>query len=164
MSEAEFEEIMNRNRTVSSSAITRAVSDAAANDYASAIETLVTAISLIRQSRVANDDRCKVLISSLQVLFDLFEVLLPLIVVIGDSVSLIAYAAYRKRFQDTLNGIESKSYNSSSRKHRSNRDRSRSPSERSRKRHRRSSRSRSRSRERYDYSPRHSSSSGRRAY
>lgn len=58
---------MNRNRTVSSSAITRAVSDAAANDYASAIETLVTAISLIRQSRVANDDRCKVLISSLQV-------------------------------------------------------------------------------------------------
>lgn len=69
VSEAEFEEIMNRNRTVSSSAITRAVSDAAANDYASAIETLVTAISLIRQSRVANDDRCKVLISSLQVLF-----------------------------------------------------------------------------------------------
>lgn len=68
VSEAEFEEIMNRNRTVSSSAITRAVSDAAANDYASAIETLVTAISLIRQSRVANDDRCKVLISSLQVI------------------------------------------------------------------------------------------------
>ncbi|VDM46525.1 unnamed protein product [Toxocara canis] len=131
MSEAEFEEIMNRNRTVSSSAITRAVSDAAAGDYASAIETLVTAISLIRQSRVSNDDRCKVLISSLQ---------------------------------DTLNGIESKSYNSSSRKHRSTRDRSRSPSERSRKRHRRSSRSRSRSRERYDYSPRHSSSSNRRQY
>lgn len=129
ISEAEFEEIMNRNRTVSSSAITRAVSDAAANDFQSAMETLVTAISLIRQSRVANDDRCKVLISSLQ---------------------------------DTLNGIESKSFNSSSRKHRSNRDRSRTPSERSRKRHRRSSRSRSRSRERYDYSPRHSSSSGRR--
>uniref|UniRef100_A0A914WVP3 RRM domain-containing protein n=2 Tax=Plectus sambesii TaxID=2011161 RepID=A0A914WVP3_9BILA len=67
LSEAEFEEIMNRNRTVSSSAISRAVSDAAAGDYASAIETLVTAISLIRQSRVANDDRCKVLITSLQV-------------------------------------------------------------------------------------------------
>jgi metal-sulfur cluster biosynthetic enzyme len=67
LSEVEFEEIMNRNRTVSSSAISRAVSDAAAGDYASAIETLVTAISLIRQSRVANDDRCKVLITSLQV-------------------------------------------------------------------------------------------------
>uniref|UniRef100_A0A915CVD6 RRM domain-containing protein n=1 Tax=Ditylenchus dipsaci TaxID=166011 RepID=A0A915CVD6_9BILA len=126
ISEAEFDEIMNRNRTVSSSAISRAVSDAAAGDYGSAIETLVTAISLIRQSRVSNDDRCKVLITALQ---------------------------------DTLQGIESKSYNSSSRKHRSGRERSRSPSDRSmRKRHRRTSRSRSRSRDRYDYSPpRHSS-------
>lgn len=73
LSEVEFEEIMNRNRTVSSSAISRAVSDAAAGDYASAIETLVTAISLIRQSRVANDDRCKVLITSLQVCFPKFQ-------------------------------------------------------------------------------------------
>lgn len=53
LSEAEFEEIMNRNRTVSSSAISRAVSDASAGDFASAIETLVTAISLIRQSKVS---------------------------------------------------------------------------------------------------------------
>lgn len=35
-------------------------------DYGSAIETLVTAISLIKQSKVSADDRCKVLISSLQ--------------------------------------------------------------------------------------------------
>lgn len=42
---------MSRNRTVSSSAIARAVSDAAAGEYASAIETLVTAISLIKQSK-----------------------------------------------------------------------------------------------------------------
>lgn len=123
LSEAEFEEIMNRNRTVSSSAITRAVSDAAANDYASAIETLVTAISLIKQSAVANDERCKVLIASLQ---------------------------------DTLRGIEAKSFNSNRKRH-SNRDRSRTPERSSRKRHRRTSRSRSRSRERYEYSPRHSS-------
>ncbi|KAH7725419.1 Protein CFIM-2 b [Aphelenchoides avenae] len=125
ISEMEFEEIMNRNRTVSSSALTRAVSDAAAGDFSSAIETLVTAISLIRQSRVANDDRCRVLIASLQ---------------------------------DTLQGIESKSY--SSRKHRSGRDRSRSPSDRRGRKRYRSSRSRSRSRDRYDsydYSPRHSS-------
>ena len=53
-------------RTVSSSAIARAVQDAAAGEYASAIETLVTAISLIKQSKVAGDDRCKILISSLQ--------------------------------------------------------------------------------------------------
>uniref|UniRef100_A0A914NK95 CPSF6/7 RSLD domain-containing protein n=1 Tax=Meloidogyne incognita TaxID=6306 RepID=A0A914NK95_MELIC len=66
MSEVEFQEIMTRNQTVSSSAIHRAVSDAAGGDYASAIETLVTAISLIRQSRVAHDDRCKLLINTLQ--------------------------------------------------------------------------------------------------
>lgn len=77
LSEAEFEEIMSRNRTVSSSAINRAVQDASCNEYGSAIETLVTAISLIKQSKVANDDRCRILISSLQ---------------------------------DTLHGIENKSY------------------------------------------------------
>lgn len=48
-------------------------------EYASAIETLVTAISLIKQSKISNDDRCKILISSLQ---------------------------------DTLHGIEAKSYGS----------------------------------------------------
>lgn len=64
---------------MSSSAIARAVSDAAAGEYASAIETLVTAISLIKQSKVAADDRCKILISSLQ---------------------------------DTLRGVETKSYGS----------------------------------------------------
>jgi cleavage and polyadenylation specificity factor subunit 6/7 len=36
-----------------------------AGEYASAIETLVTAISLIKQSKFANDDRCKILISLL---------------------------------------------------------------------------------------------------
>ena len=99
ISEAEFEEVMGRNRTVSSSAIARAVNDAAtgnrtvdlmtlirfnltqfvAGDYGSAIETLVTAISLIKQSKVAHDERCKILVSSLQ---------------------------------DTLHGIEAKSYGS----------------------------------------------------
>ena len=66
LGEAEFEEIMSRNRTVSSSAIARAVQDAANNEFSSAIETLVTAISLIKQSKVANDDRCKILVASLQ--------------------------------------------------------------------------------------------------
>lgn len=100
ISEVDFEEIMARNRTVSSSAIARAVSDAAAGEYSSAIETLVTAISLIKQSKVAQDERCKILISSLQ---------------------------------DTLHGIEAKSY--------SRRERSRS-----RDRHRRGRRERSTSR------------------
>ncbi|XP_039251964.2 cleavage and polyadenylation specificity factor subunit 6-like [Styela clava] len=66
LSDTEVEEIMNRNRAVSSSAISRAVSDASAGDYGSAIETLVTAISLIKQSKVATDERAKVLIGSLQ--------------------------------------------------------------------------------------------------
>ncbi|KAL8591506.1 hypothetical protein ACOMHN_000521 [Nucella lapillus] len=82
ISEQEFEEIFQRNKTVSSSAINRAVMDASSGDFASAIETLVTAISLIKQSKIASDDRCKILISSLQ---------------------------------DTLHGIEEKSYGSSSR-------------------------------------------------
>lgn len=115
VSDAEFEEIMGRNRTVSSSAIARAVSDASAGDYASAIETLVTAISLIKQSKVASDERCKILISSLQ---------------------------------DTLHGIESKSYGSSRNKERPRsreRDRSR---ERSSRREKSSRRDRSRSRDR----------------
>lgn len=110
ISEVEFEEIMGRNRTVSSSAIARAVSDAAAGEFASAIETLATAISLIKQSKVANDERCKILITSLQ---------------------------------DTLQGIEAKSY---SRRERSDRSRSR---DRRRRRERSNSRTyrRSRSRE-----------------
>jgi cleavage and polyadenylation specificity factor subunit 6/7 len=101
LSEPEFEEIMSRNRTVSSSAIARAVQDAANGEFASAIETLVTAISLIKQSKVAGDDRCKILISSLQ---------------------------------DTLHGIENKSYgarhgsrHSPERRHSSSRYRHHSP-------------------------------------
>ncbi|KAB1272448.1 Cleavage and polyadenylation specificity factor subunit 7 [Camelus dromedarius] len=66
VSEAEFEEIMKRNRAISSSAISKAVSGASAGDYSDAIETLLTAIAVIKQSRVANDERCRVLISSLK--------------------------------------------------------------------------------------------------
>lgn len=66
VSEAEFEEIMKRNRAISSSAISKAVSGASAGDYSDAIETLLTAIAVIKQSRVASDERCRVLISSLK--------------------------------------------------------------------------------------------------
>ncbi|XP_075743190.1 cleavage and polyadenylation specificity factor subunit 6 isoform X8 [Rhipicephalus microplus] len=116
INESEFEEIMSRNRTVSSSAIARAVADASTGEFASAIETLVTAISLIKQSKVANDDRCKILISSLQ---------------------------------DTLHGIESKSYSTRSKDRPRSRERDRSR-ERSSRREKSSRRDRSRSRER-DY-------------
>lgn len=66
VSEVEFEEIMNRNRAISSSAISKAVSGASAGDYSDAIETLLTATAVIKQSRVANDERCRVLLSSLK--------------------------------------------------------------------------------------------------
>ncbi|XP_062823510.1 cleavage and polyadenylation specificity factor subunit 7 isoform X1 [Anolis carolinensis] len=66
ITEAEFEDIMNRNRAISSSAISKAVSGASAGDYSDAIETLLTAIAVIKQSRVSNDERCRVLISSLK--------------------------------------------------------------------------------------------------
>ncbi|NWW11605.1 CPSF7 factor, partial [Oreocharis arfaki] len=66
VSEGEFEEIMNRNRAISSSAISKAVSGASAGDYSNAIETLLTAIAVIKQSRVASDERCRVLLSSLK--------------------------------------------------------------------------------------------------
>jgi len=55
ISENEFEELMSKNRHVSSNAITRAVSDASVGDFSSAIETLVTAISLIKQSKVSGE-------------------------------------------------------------------------------------------------------------
>lgn len=133
LSESEFEDLMAKNRHVSSNAITRAVSDASVGDFTSAIETLVTAISLIKQSKVSGDERCKILISALQ---------------------------------DTLHGIESKSYSArkdrprsrekmsrerSSRREKSRRDRSRSrsPADRYRSREkdeRRYRRSRSRDR------------------
>ncbi len=117
LSEPEFEEIMGRNRTVSSSAIARAVQDAANGEFASAIETLVTAISLIKQSKVANDDRCKILISSLQ---------------------------------DTLHGIESKSYAGRSSHHHHHHSRSPERRHRSYGRHHSPERYRERSPRSYD--------------
>ncbi|NXU36311.1 CPSF7 factor, partial [Drymodes brunneopygia] len=66
VSEGEFEEIMNRNRAISSSAISKAVSGASAGDYSNAIETLLTAIAVIKQARGASDERCRVLLSSLK--------------------------------------------------------------------------------------------------
>ncbi|PIK58336.1 putative cleavage and polyadenylation specificity factor subunit 6-like [Apostichopus japonicus] len=66
LSATEFDSLMTRNRTLCSDAISKAVSDASSGEFASAIETLVTAISIIKQSKIAGDDRCKVVISSLQ--------------------------------------------------------------------------------------------------
>ncbi|XP_056408632.1 cleavage and polyadenylation specificity factor subunit 7 isoform X2 [Hyla sarda] len=66
VSEAEFEELMNRNRAISRSALSSAVCGATSGEYASAIKTLETAIAVIKESRVANDERCRVLLTSLR--------------------------------------------------------------------------------------------------
>uniref|UniRef100_A0A8R1HIG9 RRM domain-containing protein n=1 Tax=Caenorhabditis japonica TaxID=281687 RepID=A0A8R1HIG9_CAEJA len=66
LSDAEFEDVMNRNRTVSSSAISRAITDAAVGDIKGATETLLTAIALIKQSRIGHDERCRQLVYSLE--------------------------------------------------------------------------------------------------
>lgn len=59
-------ESMRRNQAVASTAIQRAMTDANQGEFESGIETLVTAISLIKQSTTANSDPAKVLIQSLQ--------------------------------------------------------------------------------------------------
>eukprot|EP00794_Sanderia_malayensis_P018169 gene18169-19982_t len=57
---------MRRNQAVASTAIQRAMTDANEGDYESGIETLVTAISLIKQSSTANTESSQVLVQSLQ--------------------------------------------------------------------------------------------------
>lgn len=64
--DADFEELMNRNRAVASTAITKAVSGATAGDLRVAMETLLTAIAIIKQSRVFGDERCQALVTSLK--------------------------------------------------------------------------------------------------
>lgn len=65
-SDRDLEELMNRNRTIASSAITKAVSGATAGDLQVAMETLLTAIAIIKQSRVYGDERCQTLVTSLK--------------------------------------------------------------------------------------------------
>jgi hypothetical protein len=62
----EYEEIWKRNHTICSSAISKAVADAAAGDYSPAIKTLVAAISMLKQSTFSGGERYKALIDSLQ--------------------------------------------------------------------------------------------------
>lgn len=66
LTEAEFEDVLSRNQTVSASAITRAITDASVGDYKGAAETLLTAIALIKNSRIGHDDRCRQLVYSLE--------------------------------------------------------------------------------------------------
>ncbi|XP_011608473.1 cleavage and polyadenylation specificity factor subunit 7 isoform X1 [Takifugu rubripes] len=66
INDADFEELMNRNRAVTSTAITKAVSSATAGEFQIATETLLTAIAIIKQSRVYEDECCQALVTSLK--------------------------------------------------------------------------------------------------
>lgn len=65
MTETEINNIINRNRIVSSSAIARAITNVNDGENANAIETLSTAIALIKDSKMANHESSKILICSL---------------------------------------------------------------------------------------------------
>ena len=56
----DYAESIKRNSAVASSAIKKAMADANSGDNESGIETLVTAVSLIKQSPSANDETCQV--------------------------------------------------------------------------------------------------------
>jgi cleavage and polyadenylation specificity factor subunit 6/7 len=60
-SEEEIADANQRNRAISSSAISRAMSDANSGDYDSAIDTLKMAITLIKQSITAGSESSQVL-------------------------------------------------------------------------------------------------------
>lgn len=62
----EMEDQINRNRAIASSAITKAVTGATAGEMQVAMETLLTAIAIIKQSRVYGDERCQALVTSLK--------------------------------------------------------------------------------------------------
>jgi len=124
-------ESMRRNQAVASTAIQRAMTDANAGEFESGIETLVTAISLIKQSTTANSEPAQVLVQSLQDCLQGLE---------GQLVQKGSGSGGRPRHNSDYN----REHERERRRRRGGRSRSR---ERSRSRDRRS---RSRSRERRD--------------
>ena len=122
-------ESMRRNQAVASTAIQRAMADANEGDYESGIETLVTAISLIKQSSTANTESSQILVQSLQ---DCLHSLEAQLMTRGKS--------DRDREREDRTRSPTEDYRSE-RRHKSRRHRSRS-------------RSRSRERSRRSYSPR----------
>ncbi|XP_074638057.1 cleavage and polyadenylation specificity factor subunit 6-like isoform X1 [Acropora palmata] len=129
----DFNESMKRNQVLASTAIKRAMSDANSGDYESGIETLVAAISLIKQSPTASEERCQVLVQSLQDCYQGLEIQL-----------LERRSTGSKHHYSDKDDFESES---KEKRHRRKRSRSRSR-DRDRRSRSRDKRSRSRDRER----------------
>ncbi|XP_031565528.1 cleavage and polyadenylation specificity factor subunit 6-like isoform X2 [Actinia tenebrosa] len=130
----DYTESIKRNSTVAGSAIKKAIADANSGDNESGIETLVTAVSLIKQSPSANDETCQILVQNLQSCLQGLE----------SKMLERSLSRNKERYEekDEYTGSDRES----SRRHR--RKRSRSRDRRSRSRDRRS-RSRDRDRERH---------------
>lgn len=124
----EFADLVNRNRAVASAAINKAVSEATTGDLRVAMETLLTAISIIKQSRVYHDDRCQALVTSLK----------------DCLISIQGSFGYSRSFEEKE--CDRRKSSSSERRHSSRRDREKSWS---RERSRGHSRERSRDRDRH---------------
>lgn len=129
----DYNESMKRNQVLASTAIKRAMSDANSGDYESGIETLVAAISLIKQSPTAAEERCQVLVQSLQDCYQGLEIQL-----------LERRSTGSKHHYSDKDDFESES---KEKRHRRKRSRSRSR-DRDRRSRSRDKRSRSRDRER----------------
>ena len=126
-------ESLRRNQSVASAAIQRAMGDANEGDYESGIETLVTAISIIKQSSTANAESSQVLVQSLQ---DCLHTLEAQLISKGKS----------DRDRDDINRSPLDDYRGDRRSRRRHRSRSRSRSRDKRRSY--SPRGRSRSRDR----------------
>merc|ERR1712045_248714 len=62
----EFEALVDNNREICSNAISKALDLADSKDYSGAVETLQHAVNAVKLSKIANDDRSKALIGSVQ--------------------------------------------------------------------------------------------------
>jgi hypothetical protein len=62
----DFEKLVDNNREICSNAISKALDLADGKDYTGAVETLQHAVNAVKHSKIANDDRSKALIGSVQ--------------------------------------------------------------------------------------------------
>ncbi|XP_028410705.1 cleavage and polyadenylation specificity factor subunit 6-like [Dendronephthya gigantea] len=134
----DFDELTRQNQILTSNSIKKAMVDSTAGQHEIAIETLVQAISIIKQSPVAHEETSQILVQSLQDCLQGIEQQM-----ISSSASDRAKSAKResRRYSDDDNGEGERR-----RRKRRSRSGSRSRSRRSRSRDRRS---RSRDREKY---------------
>lgn len=65
---------MKRNRIISSSAIARAITNTGNGEFSDAMETLMTAIMLIKESKVANYEGSDIIVRSLQDVLHIIEI------------------------------------------------------------------------------------------